>query len=91
MINCILKPNLPEEHAVAETKDVRYKGTYMNCPLFNGRQICLWCCLHICDIGEPLKRGDSGIAHPEFEANIPALSGRNWDEIWQTCSQCSTK
>jgi len=88
-MNCILKDKLPHEHAVADTKDARYRGTFVNCPLFNSRQICLWCCLHICDIGEPLKRGDAGIAHPEFESIVPGESLRSWDEIWQVCSRCS--
>lgn len=87
-MKCVLENVAVSEHKVAE-KDLRYKEQFINCSLFDGRQICYWCCLHIRDIAEPLKRGDYSIAHPEYEALVPKMTGRDWDEVWHTCSRCS--
>ena len=86
-MNCILSETMPKEHA--SITDRRYAEQFINCPLFDGRQICYWCCLHIRDIAEPLNRGDYSLAQPEYEAGIPKETGRDWDEVWHTCSQCS--
>ena len=85
-MKCVLKESLPKEHS--KSNEPRY-NMFVNCPVMAGRQICFWCCLHICDIGEPLKRGDAGLSHPTYEAFVPQQTGRNWDSIWQTCSICS--
>lgn len=89
-MKCVLEDKAPHEHEVARGKPVYYRETFIHCPLLNGRQICLWCCLHICDIATPLNRGDYQIAHPEYASLLPEECGRDWDEIWQVCSKCST-
>jgi hypothetical protein len=89
-MKCILEKQAKKEHAIAATKPENYHNRFVSCPLFAGRQICFWCCLHIRDIAEPLNRGDYSLAHPEYEALVPKETGRTWDEIWHTCSRCST-
>ena len=87
-MKCILENITPNEHVSGRSKDTRYAETMLYCPLFDGRQICLWCCLHICGTAEPLRRGDYQIEHPEY-ADMDVETGRTWDEIWSTCSRCS--
>lgn len=86
-MNCILEKLAVGEHS--NISDKRYAQNFVNCPLFDGRQICFWCCLHIRDIAEPLRRGDYSLAHQEYEKLVPEMTGRDWDEIWHTCSRCS--
>jgi len=85
-MKCILKDLAVNEHN--NIKDARYADSFVKCPLFNGKQICYWCCLHIHDIGEPLRRGDRLVAHPEYAEVVVKESGRHWDEIWAVCSKC---
>lgn len=87
-MKCILEKLVPREHK--NITDARYAESFVNCSLFDGKQICFWCCLHIRDIAEPLRRGDYSLEHPEYEALIPKESNReSWDIIWQTCNKCS--
>lgn len=84
---CILKKDLKEAHE--KITDIRYAEQFVNCPLFDGKQICYWCCLHISEIGEPLKRVRASETHPDYYENIPTLADRSgWDECWQVCSKC---
>lgn len=85
-MKCILSDVAVGEHKNA--KDRRYVESFVDCPLFDGRQICYWCCLHIHDISEPLRRTDNIIAHPEY-SSVPSMCSRDWDEIWTVCSKCS--
>lgn len=85
-MECSLSKKLKSEHA---RKDEPRYSVFLNCPLINGKQICLWCCLHICDIAEPLGRGDSAALHPTYESVVAKETDRDWDEIWYTCSRCS--
>lgn len=85
-MNCILEKKINEHGKV---RDVRYTKNFVNCPLFAGRQICYWCCLHIHDIAEPIRRGDYSVEHPEYESTIPKETSRDWDDIWSTCSKCA--
>jgi hypothetical protein len=87
-MKCVLKDLTVNEHN--NIRDQRYADSFVNCPLFNGRQICYWCCLHIHDIAEPLMRVDRSILHPEY-AEINEEANRDWDEIWSICSKCSSK
>lgn len=86
-MDCSLSKLAKTEHS--NIKDIRYAQSFVNCPLVDGKQICFWCCLHIRDIAEPLNRGDYSIAHPEYEALLPKLSDKSWDEISFVCSRCS--
>jgi len=86
-MECILAKKIIGEHK--NIKDERYATTFLNCPLFDGRQICLWCCLHIRDIADPIRRGDYSLAHPDYESTVSADSRRDWDEIWSICGKCS--
>lgn len=86
-MDCSLLKLAPVEHG--KIKDVRYAQTFLNCPLLDGKQLCLWCCLHIRDIAEPLNRGAYSEAHPEYEALLPKLSDKSWDEIVSVCSKCA--
>jgi hypothetical protein len=85
-MTCILKNRTPDEHATALKTRPKILGTELPCPLYNGRTICLWCCLHIAGIAEPLNRGDNEIRHPEY--NIVMETGRSWDEITSLCTKC---
>ncbi len=86
-MECILVNKAVGEHK--NIKDERYANKFLNCPLFSSRQICLWCCLHIRDIADPIRRGDYSLAHPEYESLIPAETTMDWDEVWSICGKCS--
>jgi hypothetical protein len=86
-MKCILEKLAANEHK--KIGDARYAESFINCPLFGGRQICYWCCLHIHDIAEPLHRGDYSLAHPEYEAVVAKETGRDWNDVWSVCSKCS--
>lgn len=88
-MKCTLRGKLKSEHA--NVKDSRYLEQYMKCPLFSDRQICLWCCLHISDIAEPMKRTIASEKFPGYHNTVGDLVGRDWDSIQSTCSKCRGK
>jgi hypothetical protein len=87
-MKCTLVNKVPTEHA--NMKDPRLGEIFMNCPLFNGKQICFWCCLHIADLARPLTRETAQDTHPEYGC-VTATTERDWDSLWQTCSKCSNR
>ncbi|GEM_PF-3999469 len=86
-MKCSLEDLAVYEHD--NISDARYARSFVDCPLFNNKQICFWCCLHIRDIAEPLRRGDYSLMHPEYEGLVPKMTNRDWDEVWHVCSKCS--
>jgi len=83
-MDCYLEEHLPKEHADPRASE---RVAKLSCPIFD-RQICLWCCLHIHDVADPLQRNRAGIFHPGYAEKAPELSERDLDGIWETCSRC---
>ena len=84
-IQCSLKSEINHDNAAE-----KYTTQFIPCPLFDGKQICYWCCLHISEIAQPTSRVRMSEQHPEYFNKIKALSGRvAWDDINDLCSQCS--
>jgi len=79
----MMKCSQAARHAVENTR----QNIFMNCSLFNGKQICLWCCLHLVDLAAPTTRVYSEENHPEYGTVTRQLE-RDWDSIWETCSKC---
>ncbi len=88
-MKCTLLGSVPKEHE--SMRDEKYGEIFMHCSLFNNRQICLWCCLHIIDWANPMNRAVARESHLEYDKPVTTLAGREWDEIWETCSKCSNK
>lgn len=85
-MKCTLARKLKSEHE--KVKDARYLEQFMKCPLLSGRQVCLWCCLHISDIANPGKRPVASEKFPNYFNHIGDETGRDWDSIQSTCSKC---
>lgn len=89
-MRCSLENTLKSEHE--KIKDRRYAEQYVNCPLFNSKQICYWCCLHISEQGDPFTRARASDNFPAYAEKIPELAmNRGWDDIWQVCSKCASR
>jgi len=84
-MDCFLEKHLKEEHAAM--KNPKLGGIVMTCPVL-GCQICMWCCLHIRDVANPLSRNYATDHHPNYAIKVPELSERNLDSIWETCARC---
>ena len=84
-MDCFLKKHLKEEHA--NMRDPRHGNISMVCPIFD-RQICMWCCLHVRDVANPLTRNHATDQHPNYAIKASELSERSLDSIWETCSSC---
>jgi hypothetical protein len=84
-----VKCNIDEFHT--ERAKPPHTTTYLNCPLLGGRQICLWCCLHISDIANPLTRVWAGEKNQEYLDILKLLPPEraDWDLMWSTCYRCS--
>lgn len=78
-----------KDHVKHDKANKKYTGNFVKCPLFNGRYICYWCCLHISDIAEPAHRSDASEKHPDYYNYVTDTTGREWDEVWTVCSRCS--
>ncbi len=87
-MNCSLKETAPEAHA--KMKDSRLGHAVWTCPVL-GKQICQWCCLHIADVANPTTRERSSQGFPEYAENVPAISGRELDSVWETCGRCRNR
>lgn len=85
MIKCAVESTLQKEHD--KMRDPKLKNVIFTCPLYQ-KQICLWCCLHINAIANPLTRVTTGDKHPGYEKKVSEEIGRNWDNIWETCGRC---
>jgi hypothetical protein len=87
-MKCVLEAKTPKEHSNITKEE--YGNIMVNCPLINGRQICLWCCFHISDMCKPTTRPLATDNHPEYYV-IEKITNRDFDDLWRTCSQCSNK
>ena len=83
---CALIKELKEEHA--EIKVPQHGTMMVTCPLLS-KQICLWCCLHISEVADPLKRTRAVNTHPRYAEVVTKLTGRTLESIAQTCNGCS--
>ena len=82
---CYLEKHLKEEHANVRAANYR---NIMTCAVFGGGQICMWCCLHTRDVANPLTRSYATAHHPNYAIKSPEISGRELDNIWETCARC---
>jgi len=87
-MECALKDRLKEEHAKM-TKPA-YAGVIFHCPVL-GRQMCLWCCLHLSDLADPMKRSYAMTDFFRYADVAKELSGRDLDSIHQTCVHCRNR
>ena len=87
-MDCSLHKEFKKEHA--EMKNPKFSGVILTCPVI-GKQICLWCCLHIADAADPMRRNRTTDQFPNFVANLPKLADRELDSIWETCSRCHVR
>jgi hypothetical protein len=81
---CSLINECPKEHQ--NQKSEVYKDTVFICPI-TGKQICLWCCLHIAGLADPKTRMWSEDKHPEY-TDVVNKMGKDWNQTWQICSRC---
>jgi len=84
-MDCYLKKELKEEHA--NMKNPKLESVVFMCPVLS-RQICMWCCLHIRDVSNPMSRNYAIDHHPKYAIKAAELSGRSLDSIWETCARC---
>lgn len=89
LMQCSLRKEAPKEHK--SITDSRYAETFVECPLFNNKQICLWCCLHICDLADPMTRPRAREDHQEYVELLDRLTGRELDSVQETCYRCRNK
>ena len=88
-MDCVLKKHLKKEHEEMRTPAME-EMTYI-CPLMD-RQICMWCCLHISHIAQPITRTMTADHNAGYADKIVALVGSmDWDDVWTTCSQCGRR
>jgi len=88
MMNCVLTKNLPQVHKDLKD-DSKKRGlaeSFVMCPLFNDRQICVWCCLHIVEQANPNKQFAAEL-NPHYEKLTDQI-GKHWEEVWGTCGPC---
>jgi len=86
-MSCSLYKDLKEEHDTM--KNPKLAGVIHSCPVI-GKQICLWCCLHIADAADPMSRNNMLDKYPNL-VKVEEISGRNFDSIWETCSRCHVR
>jgi hypothetical protein len=68
----------------------KYENIACHCPLIGGKDICLWCCLHIADISDPSKRQERLDSNPDF-ISVPEDLKMPWDDIRKVCVGCSQR
>jgi hypothetical protein len=86
-MDCSLSKTLKKYHE--DMKNPKLAGVIHHCPVI-GKQICLWCCLHIADAAEPMKRMHTLDIYPDM-MKVEEISGRDLDSIWETCSRCHVR
>jgi hypothetical protein len=86
-MSCSLEQILKEEHE--SMKNPKFAGIIQDCPVL-GKQICLWCCLHIADAADPMKRNRTLDLFPNL-VKIEEEAGRRFDSIWETCARCHVR
>jgi hypothetical protein len=79
---------MKEEHE--NMSNPKFGGITFMCPVI-GKQICMWCCLHISDIADPMKREKAYINHTKYAEIATKISGRDLDDIFRTCSRCRNR
>jgi len=84
-MDCYLKKHLKEEHATM--RNPMYESVVFTCPVFE-RQICMWCCLHVRAVSNPMTKNYASDQHPNYAIKTPELSGRRLDSVWETCARC---
>ena len=84
---CSLEKKLKKEHA--EMKNPKLAGVIVNCPII-GKQICLWCCLHISDAANPQTRNHTLDVFPNMVV-AEEVAERSFDSMSETCSRCRIK
>jgi len=86
-MGCSLEPMLKKAHA--EMRNPKLGNIILHCPVLN-RQICLWCCLHLADAGDPKKREHMLNLYPEL-MDVQKVSNRDFDSMFETCSRCRVR
>lgn len=87
---CVISKILPKEHAKAEVKNPTLTNNMIVCPLFNDRQICMWCCVHIYDQADPSKVFSSDF-NPHYYDLISEVLKMSIEEVWRHCSGCGNQ
>jgi hypothetical protein len=85
---CSLEKELRSEHK--NMSNPAYAEIIINCPVLS-RQICLWCCLHICDAANPITRSHAVEIFPRISEVVSEMSGRDLDDIFKTCGACRNR
>lgn len=85
-----MKCSLAGTQAHGSMKNPKLGGNIWMCPVL-GRQICQWCCLHIADVANPLSREYASRNFPEYAEKVPEISGRELDNVWETCGRCRNR
>lgn len=86
-MSCSLYKLLKKEHDAMANKNL--SDVIVDCPVI-GKQICLWCCLHISDAATPLTREHTLNMYPGI-AKVQEISGRDFDSINETCARCRVR
>lgn len=68
----------------------QYAETFFKCPII-GKQICMWCCLHISEVADPKKRMSASDFSSSYYEEIPKIATRDWDDMWVTCQKCRNR
>ena len=77
-----------DEHA--SMRSPRYSEVAMHCPLVSG-SICLWCCLHISNLANPMKRTQAVDNAKGYSEIATIARKKDLDEVWSYCSKCSSR
>jgi hypothetical protein len=84
---CYLEKKVKRMHSKAPEN---FKGIIFQCPLID-RQICLWCCLHICELSDPMSRIGASDSMKEYYDLIPKLSDKSWEDTTSVCGRCKNR
>ena len=85
---CSLDKIIKDAHTNIKKQEL---GNIMfTCPVI-GKQICLWCCLHIEAASNPMTRLNTIDNTPCFGIDLPIALERDLDKIFETCSTCRVK
>lgn len=86
-MDCSLQKKMKKEHA--EMANPKLAGVMVTCPII-GKQICLWCCLHISDAANALSRNHTLELYPGLY-EVEKVAERSFDSMSETCSRCRIK
>jgi len=88
-MSCVLKKELKSQHD--KIQDDRFSDTQYECPVLTGKKICLWCCLHIEGVLNPISRANLEEKYRDYVDTISDMSGLNLDAAWEICSSCRNR